>query len=204
MWMLARLRYTLARRPYLYWLFAGTCALLIATRLHRVEASAEHAAAAWGTSRTVWVNDGDAAPGAPLHPVLRRYPTAVVPRAAVATVQADVRAAHAVADGQVLVAADIAGARTPPADWVVLALPADHAPATVPGDSVAVLHAGAFACDGTVTVRTGTDHSGAASHSDALDVAMPVACAASVSADLSSVVVARRAAPTYGATDERP
>jgi len=204
MWLLARLRYTLARRPYLYWLFAGTCALLIAARLHRVEAAAEHAAAGWGTSRVVWVNEGDAAPGSPLHPVLRHHPSATVPRTAVATVPAGARAARAIADGQVLLAADIAGGRTPPADWVVLAVPADHAPGAVPGDGVAVLHAGTLACDGTVMDRTGVDSAGQGTHGDALEVAVPVACAAAVSADLSTVVVARRSSPTYGATDERP
>jgi len=195
MWLLARLRFTLARRPYLYWVFAGTCALLVALRLQSLEASAEHAAAAWGTSRTVWVNEGDAVAGAPLHPVLRHHPTATVPAAAVTTVPSGARAARPVVDGQVLLAADIAGRRTPPADWVVLAVPADHAPSAEPGDGVAVLHSGAFACDGTVI---------AGPHGDALEVAMPVACAATVSADLGTVVVARRAAPTYGATDERP
>jgi hypothetical protein len=203
MWLLARLRFTLARRPYLYWLFAGTCAVLIATRLQRVEATAEHAAAEWGSSRVVWVNEGDTPAGALLHPVVRHHPTATVPTAAVATVPSGARAARAVADGQVLLAADIADGRTPPADWVVLAVPADHAPSAVPGDGVAVLHAGALACDGMVSSGAGTG-TGSASHGDDLDVAMPVACAAAISADLSTVVVARRSAPAYGAIDDRP
>jgi hypothetical protein len=69
----------------------------------------------------------------------------------------------------------------------------------VAGDGVAVLHAGTFACDGTVTAGAGSG-----GRADSVEVAMPVACAAAVSADLATVVVARRSAPTYGATDERP
>jgi hypothetical protein len=199
MWLLARLRYTLARRPCLYWLFAGTCALLVAARLHGLEARAEHAEAGWGTSRVVWVNEGDTPAGEPLHPVQRRQPVATVPAAAVATVPRGARAARAVGDGQVLQTADLAGARTPPADWVVLAVPAEHAPSTGPGDGVAVLRGGAFACDGIVA-----GNGGANAHGDSIEVAMPVGCAAAVSADVSAVVVARRSAPTYGATDERP
>jgi hypothetical protein len=194
MWLLPRLRYTLARRPYLYWLVVGTCAALIALRLQGVEAAAEHSAAAWGTTRAVWVNQGDTAPGGQLHPVLRHYPVAMVPSVALATPPRDGRAARAVADGQVLLAADVADGRTPPADWVVLAVPADHAPRLVPGDAVAVLHAGALTCDGVID----------AAGSDRLEVAVPVACAGALSADIATVVVARHTAPTYGATDERP
>jgi hypothetical protein len=194
MWLLPRLRYLLARRPYLYWVVAGACAVLLAARLHGVETSAERSAAAWGTARVVWVNDGDTAAGATLHPVARRYPTAMVPRAALASVPPAARAARTVVDGQVLLAADVAGTRTPPIDWVALSIPRDHTPRLVPGDGVAVLQSGALACDGMMIDTQG----------EQVEIAVPVACAAAVSAELSAIVVARHATSTYGAADDRP
>jgi hypothetical protein len=194
MWLLPRLRYVFARHPSLHWLLAGCCAALIATRLHGIESAAHRSTAAWGTTRPVWVSDGDVAPGSPIHPVERRYPTAMVPTVALRSVPPDARAARAVARGQVLLPDDLAGGRTPPPDWVVLAVPAEHAPRFARGDGVAVLHTGVLACDGLVADPSG----------DRLEIAVPVPCAATVSAEISTVVVARHTAPTYRATDDRP
>jgi hypothetical protein len=194
MWLLPRLRFILGRRPYLYWLVAGCCAALVAARLHGVETAAQQRATAWGTARLVWVSDGEVAPGGAVHAVARRYPTAMVPNAAVRSVQPHPLAARAVAAGQVLVPADLAGGRTPPADWVVLAIPSEHAPRLVPGDGVAVLRAGAVACDGTAAAIGG----------DRVEIAVPVACAAAVGAEITTIVVARHTASAYRAPDERP
>jgi hypothetical protein len=194
MWLLPRLRFIFGRRPYLYWLLAGGCALLIAARLHGLETAAQRSAAAWGTARTVWVNVGDALPGSALHPVARHYPAAMLPGRALTSVPANARAARVVGDGQVLVAADLAGGDTPPADWVVVAVPIDHAPHLVPGDRVMLLHGEAPACDGISTDVRG----------ERVEVAVPTTCAAAVSADISTIVVARHTVSTYGAPDDRP
>ena len=192
--LLARLRFIVARRPYLYWLVAGSCALLVAARVHGLETAAEHSAARWGATRTVWVSSGDVGAGGALNPIERHFPAAMVPTAAVATVPPHAHAARAVAAGQVLLAADLQGFRTPPVDWVALAMPAEHAPRLSAGDSVVVLRGGAAVCDGMAVEARG----------DRVEVAVPVSCAAAVSADISTLVVARRTTPTYGASDDRP
>jgi hypothetical protein len=194
MWLLPRLRYVFARRPYLYWLLAGCCAALIAARLEGIESAAHRSAAAWGTARPVWVSGGDAAPGDPIHPVQRRYPAAMVPAVALRSVPPDAHAARALVTGQVLLPDDLASGRTPPADWVVLAVPAEHAPRLVRGDGVAVLHTGALACDGLMSDPNG----------DQVEIAVPVACAATVSVEISTIVVARHTVPIYRASDDRP
>jgi hypothetical protein len=78
---------------------------------------------------------------------------------------------------------DLIGVDTVPTDWVVLAVPAQDAPAFVAGQGAAAFAGGVRACDGTV----------AGLSVDRVEVAFPPDCAAAITDALlaGSVVLAR-------------
>lgn len=113
------------------------------------------------------------------------YPAAMVPSAAITTAPGDAVAAHAVAAGEVLVAADLAGPSAVPAGWVVFAVPSEGAPALLAGDTVSLFGSGQLWCDGVVHSVDG----------ERADVAVPPDCAAAVSAQLALDAVVLAASP---------
>ena len=187
--LLPRLRLLLARRPWLYWLVVGLCAGVVWLSVSAAADGVEAERARWGTTRRVWVTSGPVAPGAPLVAVARDYPQAMVPAAALTAAPAGT-AAHAMAAGEVVVQGDLAGdGGLAPADWLVVAVPAQGGPAVAANDSVAIFGSGQWWCDGVV----------AAVSDDAVDgrnveVAVPPDCAPSLSAQLAldAVTLARR------------
>ena len=177
MWWLARVRLVLARRPWLYWALSGSLAAMAALQVWSAYDDASRAREAWGTARTVWVVTKDTAVGDPVALERRDYPAAMVPTAALEAVPAEPAAARSLAAGAVLTADDLAGGRAVPADWVVVAIAGEHTPTLTPGDRVAVLAAGQTLCDGLVAAT------GSSLEVTQVEVGIPIACAAQVSAE---------------------
>lgn len=181
--VLPRVRLELARRPWLYWLIAGTCAAIAWASVAGARSAADHARQQWGAPRTVYVAAHALDPGDVIATVRRQYPRAMVPASAVSATTGGAVAARPVAAGEIVVAGDVAGAAPIPPDWAVFAVDATSAPTLVPGDSVGVFGQGARWCDGVVTHTTG----------EMVEVAVPPTCAEAVSAQVAvgGVVLAR-------------
>jgi len=181
--LLPRVRLELARRPWLYWLFAGTCAAFAWASVAGAQSAADDARRQWGTSRTVYVAAHALAAGEPLALERREYPEAMVPDEAVATPPDGAIAARSITAGEIVTEPDVAGTTQVPQNWSVFAFETAGAPALLPGDTVSVFGQGARWCDGTV-VATGPD---------TVEVAVPASCAEAVSAQLAvgGVVLAR-------------
>ena len=170
-----RLRWALARRPWLYWLFVCICAAGVWLTTASAQALVTAARANWGTTRRVWVTDRDIAVGEPLHAIPREYPLAMLPASAVTSSPDDAVATRVISSGEVVVAADIAGDGPIPAGWAVFAVPAGGAPALVAGDAVLMFGSGQLWCEGIV----------AAADDEQIDVGVPADCAAPISAQLA-------------------
>ncbi len=187
MWLLARLRLLLARRPWLYWLAVGLCAGSAWIAIHGAQARVEAELTSWGETITVWVAEGSTEAGASIRAAPHEYPAAVVPPSAITEAPTGV-ARRSIAGGEIVVEGDLAGDADPPTGWVVLAVAADLAPVLVPGDSVAVMGNGQRLCDGVVTaVETGEQSGGG------IEIAVPADCAGTTTTHLtaSTVVLAR-------------
>ena len=183
MWLLPRLRFVLARRPWLYWLVVAVCAAVVWLQWSAVQSDAERARRAWGASSTVAVATDAARAGEPLRAALRDYPLAVLPADALTEAPPEAVAARDIAAGAVLVPFDVLSTDDIPADWVVLAVPSQDAPAFTRGQRAAAFAAGVRTCDGIVDATT-DDH---------VEVAVPASCAATLTLDLlgGAVVLAR-------------
>jgi hypothetical protein len=181
--LLPRVRLELARRPWLYWLFAGTCAAFAWASVAGAQSAADDARRQWGTSRTVYLAASAVSAGEPLTVIRQEYPSAMVPAAAVTAVAPGALAAHPLAEGEILTAADLAGGATAPPRWSVFAVDSAGTPALLPGDEVSVFGQGTLWCDGMVV----------AAGPDVVEVAVPPSCAEAVSAQvaLGGVVLAR-------------
>lgn len=174
----ARIRVVFGRRPWLFWSVVLLAGLVVAVRVQSAEHAAATARRAWGSTRQVWVAEADTHPGEPLAAQARAYPAAMVPAGALASPPAG-RAAREVLSGEVLTALDVADDATPPADWVVLALPADRAPSLAAGDRAVLFGGGSRRCEGITVEAT-----------DVVEVAVPPDCAAAVTTDLTAGDVA--------------
>jgi hypothetical protein len=183
-----RLRLLLARRPWLYWSAVGLCAAAVWLSVSAAADDVAAERARWGTTTRVWVTSAPVAAGAPVVAVARDYPQAMVPPAAV-TAKPDGAAAHALAEGAIVVATDLVDeSGLVPADWLVFAVPADDGPAVVVGDTVAVFGSGQWWCDGTVAAFIDSAVDGRT-----VELAVPPDCAPSLSAQLAlgAVTLAR-------------
>jgi len=180
----SRLRLELARRPWIYWLFAGTCACLVGLSIHSRSAEVDEQRRKWGTTRSVLVAAADHLGGDPLRFVRREYPEAMVPDDALDEISGDEVAARVVPRGAVLVAPDVVGDVGPPPGWVVFATASDRAPAVHPGARVAVFGDGHRWCDGLVTAGEGSAGRSPARTSigaSTVEVAVPPSCAEAIS-----------------------
>ena len=179
----SRLRLLFARRPWLHWLIAGLCAVLVWWQLASAQSGLDRARAAWGRTRTVWVATTSARAGDELVVAKREYPSAMTPAAAADTVPVTPVAAREVAAGAVLVQADIVGPNTTPAGWAVFAVRAENAPHLSAAVAVGVYADGQHLCDGRAADSTG-EH---------VEIAVPPDCAPPLSDRLANgrVVVSR-------------
>jgi len=183
MFILPRLRLLFARRPWLYWLLVGTCAVGVWLSVAGAQARLDHERDSWGATRTVWVVSESVAVGEVVRATISEFPTAMVPPSALSSLPANAVAARTIAAGEMLVAADVAVDGIAPADWIVFAVSAQGAPSLTIGDDVTVFGSGQAWCDGVATMVGEIT----------IELAVPIDCAASVSAQLAlgSVTLAR-------------
>ena len=186
MWLLPRLRLAFARRPWLYWALVVVCGLVVWRQVSAAEDQASRAAHAWGLTRSVWVADTDTGGGDPVRASRHDYPRAMLPAVVLTALPDRPLAARQLRAGQVLTQDDVLSDRSIPVTWVVLAVPADHAPRLTTGTGASIFQRGQRICDGVAVAST----------ADLVEVGMPADCAASVSADLAAVVLARRVGAT--------
>lgn len=181
--ILPRLRMLFARRPWLYWLMVGFCAVAVWLSVASAQAQVTQEREKWGTTREVWVSTGPIAAGELMRVAVAAYPTAMVPPSAVSSLLAHAVAARSIAEGEVVVAADIAVEGLVPAEWVVFAVPLDGAPSLSDGDVVSVFGSGLLWCQGMATAISESD----------VEIAVPQDCAGAVSAQLAlgAVTLAR-------------
>lgn len=164
---LSRLRWILARRPWIRWLMVFATAGLVAWAIGAQVESLHRARDRWGHTAEVLVatrtlEPGDLVAGAV---VRRAYPVALLPADVIAangSVVDDARAVQRVTPGEVLVDSDIGAVGGPlallPAGWVAVTVPGDGTPAWVqPGDAAVVLADGHVAADRAIVLsRTDT------------------------------------------------
>ena len=181
--LLPRLRMAFARRPWLYWLVVGSCAVAVWLSVTSAQAQVTRERDAWGSPREVWVARGPVAAGEVVRAASAEYPSAMVPPSAVSSLPTGAVAARSIAEGEVVVAADLAVEGLVPADRIVFAVPLDGAPTLVAGDAVTVFGSGQMWCEG-MAVGTGQV---------AVEIAVPQDCAAPMSAQLAlgAVTLAR-------------
>ncbi len=170
-----RLRLLFARRPWLYWLIVGMCAMAVWLSVASAQAQVARERDSWGTTRTVLVASGPVAAGGVVLAVAADYPIAMVPASAMSSLPDDALAARAIAAGEVVVAGDVAVDGLIPADWVVFAVPADGAPTLIASDVVTVFGSGQAWCEGMAATVS----------ESAVEIAVPEDCAAAVSAQLA-------------------
>lgn len=177
MQLLSRIRFALARRPWIYWVFVACCVAIVWSMVASAQSSLEGERRKWGTTESVWVAAGDIAPGELIRSVRREYPAAMVPRSAIHAEPQDVIAVSVISHGEVLVEADVAGTtdQVVPADWVAFALPDAETPTLMRGDAVLLFGSGQRLCEGRVIhasdIRT--------------DVAVPDSCADAVGVQIA-------------------
>lgn len=186
MWMLPRLRLAFARRPWSYWLIVAFAATVTWWRIAALHDDAQRARDSWGVATTVWVVSADVDGGEPVRAERRDLPTALVPDVAVRDLADDAVAARDLVTGEVVVPADVVGDHTTPEGWVVVSVAA-RAPQLATGDAITVFEGGRMLCDGTASGGGATD--------GAVEIAVPAACAATLSATGfdGEVVIGRRA-----------
>ncbi|MCE9622777.1 MAG: hypothetical protein K8R99_10560 [Actinomycetia bacterium] len=178
MLLLPRLRFALARRPWLYWLFVTVCAAIVWSMVASAQTRLHEQRDQWGETRRVWVATVDVAPGDVIHAVGRDYPIAMVAPSAIDEAPVDAIATTLIAAGEVLVASDVAATseRTLPSDWVVFALGIEDSPALRPGNDVALFGSGQRWCEGVVV----------ALGDESIEVGVPPECASAASAQIAA------------------
>ena len=176
MWWLSRVRLVLARRPWLYWLIAGTFAALAALQVWAAHDDALRSRDSWGTTRQVWVVSADVAAGGAIVAERHEYPVAVLAGDVVDDLPIGAIAARPLARGSVLTADAMVGDQAIAPDWVVVALAAEHAPTLVDGDGVTLFAGGVRLCDGRVVGVTEAS----------VEAGVPPECAAQVSTQLTA------------------
>jgi hypothetical protein len=127
MHLLAWVRLTVARHPWIYWLAiavtAGVVALTSASALARVDATRR----SWGEQATVWMAGTAIAPGEPINAAAHEIPMAVVPVGALRNSPTGTVAVQRIGAGEIVTTDDVAvsgPAGLIPADWVAFAVPA--------------------------------------------------------------------------------
>jgi len=105
--ILARIRVTVARHPWMYWLAVATLAAIVTTGVMRAMAGVDAARRSWGTQHAVWTTTGEIEPGQPITAEQRDVPAAVVPGNAVDTSPVAAIAKQHIATGEIVTKADV-------------------------------------------------------------------------------------------------
>jgi hypothetical protein len=131
MHLLAWVRLTTARHPWIYWLAVALVASGVGLGTARAMARVDAARRSWGEHETVWVASAAIEPGQPVVSDRRDVPRAMTPVGALGTAPVDVVARHHIGPGEIITDADIAAggpAGLVPDGWVafVVAASGDH------------------------------------------------------------------------------
>jgi len=184
MHLVARVRWTLARHPSLYWLAIAVCALTAAVSVHRAGRDAAETRLRWGTLVDAVVADAPIERGQSLTVSLRQVPVAMLPDGALSEMpDTDTVAARPIAANAIVTDVDLASSAIP-GEWVTISIAA-VSPPLVAGDQVAVIAGGALLCDGIAA---------GAVVDDRVDIAVPASCAlrASEAAITGDLMLGRR------------
>lgn len=150
----ARVRLTLARRPWAYWSIVAALAAVPALGVHGHLVRLDEARRSWDETRPVLVATTALGPGDPILAHAVELPAALLPEGALEALPTDARLRQRVADGEVLTELDIADRRGPAsladAGTVVVALADPLSRDVAIGLEVHV------AADGVVLARTAT------------------------------------------------
>ena len=152
MHLLAAVRLTVARHPWIYWLavaiVAGIVAVGTASALTGIDAQRR----SWGEQSTVWVATTAVAPGGPITATARDVPVAVVPAGATGDDPAGTIARQRIGPGEIVTDDDVSltgsSGLIPPA-WVAFAVPvsSEH---FATGDRLVVYSGDVLVSDGMV------------------------------------------------------
>lgn len=148
-----RLRWIFARRPMLWWILIVALASVAAGFALRALQHVDAERRSWGDTEQVWVAGSDIAPGELLEAVVREYPVAIVPAAALRSAPGSVAARRHLGVGEILVADDITAPGTAallPAGSVAIAVPIRAAAHLPVGADVVAFANGARLATGTV------------------------------------------------------
>ena len=140
MHVLARIRLTVARHPWVYWVVISALAGVVAIGAARAMAGVDAARRSWGKQEAVWVAPVAIEPGQPIHADRRQVPRALAPASAVTDDPVDGVARQHISPGEIITEADLAAggaAGLIPDGWVAFAVPAAVAH-FAPGDHVRV------------------------------------------------------------------
>ena len=152
MHLLARVRLTAARHPWIYWLVIAVLAGSVAVGAARAMAGVDAQRRSWGEQATVWVASAPIEPGQPIRSDRRQVPRAMVPAGAIDVAPDDVVARQRIDTGEIITDIDVASpgaAGLIPEGWVAFAVPApvEH---LASGDHVRVYAADQFVAVGVV------------------------------------------------------
>jgi hypothetical protein len=113
MHVVARARFVLARRPWLYWLAVGCLAAIAALAAHDRLAALDAARRDWGETRTVLVATRTLEPGDAPTAHRTDVPLTLLPVGALDTLPEGARVRQRVTQGEVLTDADVSGRAGP-------------------------------------------------------------------------------------------
>jgi hypothetical protein len=157
---LAMVRRVLARRPWIYWTIVAGVAAGGATATASVFRGVDDERARWGDTETVLVATRDVEAGESLTRLIaeRRYPVAMIPTGAVASLEVGAAARHRLAAGEIVVDVDVAATTAPrsliPSGWLGVAVIETVDSGTIVGDRVVVASEGVrLAADALVVGR---------------------------------------------------
>ncbi len=145
---LAMVRRVLARRPWIYWTIVVAVAAAGAIATASVLGAVEDERSRWGETAVVLVATRDVAAGEPLSglTVERRYPVAMIPPGAIATLEPGAAARHGLGAGEIVVDVDVAATTAPrsliPRGWLAVAIVEGVASGATIGDHVVVASEG--------------------------------------------------------------
>jgi hypothetical protein len=169
--LVARGRYVLARRPWIYWAIVAAVALAAGLVVADAAAGIDDARRSWGVTRPVVVASADIAPGEPLagRTTTADRPEPALAESALSSLPSGAVARQHIAAGEAVVAGDVAATAGPrslvPDGWAAVAVAEAVPSGAAVGDPVVSVAGGVVLADeGVVVGRSG----------DAVLVAVPI------------------------------
>ncbi len=152
---LARIRLTVARHPWVYWLVISAVAGVVALGAARAMAGVDAARRSWGEQEAVWVASTAIEPGQPIHADRRQVPRALAPPSAVVVAPVEAVARQHISPGEIITEVDLASRGASgliPDGWLAFAVPAAVAHFAA-GDHLRVYSGDQFLAAGVVVDR---------------------------------------------------